>query len=338
MKKILLALISALFLISCGDDNTEKLYVYSWADYIPHEIYEDFEKETGIKVIEDIYSSNEEMYTKIKAGGDGYDIIVPSSDYVKIMSSQDLLEKLDQSKIQGLENINEVIMAKLKDSSIDEFSVPYMMVPTIIAVNKEVVKDYPRDYSIFEREDLKGKMTLLDDMREVMTAALGHNGYKQDNDSKEAMDKAKETILKWKKNIAKFDSESFGKGFANKDFVVVQGYPDNILNELNEEQKANTDFIIPEKGAFCAIDSLVILKNAEHKDNAYKFLTYMLRPEVAAKISTKFSLPSINKNAEVDATNLIYKISDMDKAQILTDIGDKLNTQNKYWQSILIEN
>lgn len=62
-------------------------------------------------------------------------------------------------------------------------------------------------------------MTLLDDMREVMTAALGHNGYKQDNDSKEAMDKAKETILKWKKNIAKFDSESFGKGFANKDFI-----------------------------------------------------------------------------------------------------------------------
>lgn len=62
-----------------------------------------------------------------------------------------------------------------------------------------------------------------------------------------------------------------------------------------------------------------------HKDNAYKFLTYMLRPEVAAKISTKFSLPSINKNAEVNATNLIYKISDMDKAQILTDIGDKLN-------------
>lgn len=79
------------------------------------------------------------MYTKIKAGGDGYDIIVPSSDYVKIMSSQDLLEKLDQSKIQG-ENVNEVIMAKLKDSSIDEFSVPYMMVPTIMRFNKEVVK------------------------------------------------------------------------------------------------------------------------------------------------------------------------------------------------------
>lgn len=70
-----------------------------------------------------------------------------------------------------------------------------------------------------------------------MTAALGAMNYKQDNDSKEAMDKAKETILKWKKNIAKFDSESFGKGFANKDFVVVQGYPDNILNELNEEQR-----------------------------------------------------------------------------------------------------
>lgn len=340
MKKILLTIISSLLFFSCGNDNKEKLYIYSWADYIPSEIYEDFEKETGIEVIEDIYSSNEEMYTKIKAGGDGYDLIVPSCDYLDIMSKQDMLQKIDKSKLQGLENIDNVVIEKLKKySNAEDFGVPYMMIPTIIAVNKTEVKDYKKDYSIFEREDLAGRMTLLDDMREVLTAALAVNDYPQDTKDLKAYDKAKDTILKWKKNIVKFDSESFGKGFANKDFVVVQGYPDNIIGELTEEQFKESDFIIPEVGAFASIDSFAILKNAKNTENAYKFIEYILKPEVAAKISEKFKLPSINVKAnEISTIDKIYEMKDLEKAQILTDIQDTLDIQNKYWQAILIEN
>ena len=216
MKKFFLMILSTFLLISCGDSRDENtLYVYSWADYIPQFVYSDFEKETGIKVVEDIYSSNEEMYTKIKAGGEGYDIVMPSSDYYEIMMKEDMLVKLDKSKLENTNFIDSVYMDKLKEfDPNNDYGIPYMRGITCIAVNKKFVKDYPKDYTIYDREDLAGRMTLLDDMREVFVPALALNGYKQDADSTEAMEKAKATILNWKKNIAKFDSESYGRFYS----------------------------------------------------------------------------------------------------------------------------
>ena len=342
MKKIFLMLLSIFTLISCGESRDENtLYVYSWADYIPQFVYSDFEAETGIKVVEDIYSSNEEMYTKIKAGGEGYDIIMPSADYYEIMMKEDMLAKLDKTQLENIQYIDDVYMAKLREfDSENDYGVPYMRGITCIAVNKKFVKDYPKDYTIYNREDLAGRMTLLDDMREVLVPALALNGYKQDADSVEAMDKAKATILDWKKNIAKFDSESYGKGFANGDFWVVQGYPDNIYRELSEEDRENVDFIIPpgEQG-YSSIDSFVILKDSKNYDKALQFINYIHRPDVYAKISDAIEIPSINLEADKLVTKKpLYDVSKTKDAQLLRDIGDKLDIQNKYWQEILIAN
>lgn len=342
MKKIILAVLASIFIVACGgEDKKEKLYIYSWADYIPAYVYEDFEKETGIKVVEDIYSSNEEMYTKIKAGGEGYDIVIPSSDYYEIMLREGMLEKLDKSKIENSKNIEDAYMAKIREIDPEnDYGVPYALGLTAIAVNTKYVKDYPRDYTIYNREDLQGRMTLLDDMREVLTPALALNGYKQDADTPEALDKAKATILAWKKNIAKFDSESFGKGFASGDFWVIQGYPDNIFRELGEEERANIDLIIPPGDqAYSSIDSFVVLKSAKNKENAMKFINYIHRPDVYAKAMSYLELPSMNVPArELMTTEPVYNIDDVKPAQLLIDIGEKLNIQNKYWQEILIEN
>ena len=331
MKKIFLMLLSIFTLISCGESRDENtLYVYSWADYIPQFVYSDFEAETGIKVVEDIYSSNEEMYTKIKAG-----------DYYEIMMKEDMLAKLDKTQLENIQYIDDVYMAKLREFDPEnDYGVPYMRGITCIAVNKKFVKDYPKDYTIYNREDLAGRMTLLDDMREVLVPALALNGYKQDADSVEAMDKAKATILDWKKNIAKFDSESYGKGFANGDFWVVQGYPDNIYRELSEEDRENVDFIIPpgEQG-YSSIDSFVILKDSKNYDKALQFINYIHRPDVYAKISDAIEIPSINLEADKLVTKKpLYDVSKTKDAQLLRDIGDKLDIQNKYWQEILIAN
>lgn len=342
MKKTILTILASIMIVACGGDNKkEKLYVYSWADYIPTQIYEDFEKETGIKVIEDIYSSNEEMYTKIKAGGEGYDIVIPSSDYYEIMLRENMLEKLDKTQIENIKNIDDTYMEKIRAIDAEnEYGVPYALGLTGIAVNTKYVKDYPRDYTIYNREDLRGRMTLLDDMREVLTPALALSGYKQDADTAEALDKAKETVLIWKKNIAKFDSESYGKGFANGDFWVVQGYPDNIYRELGEEEREYVDLIIPSGDqAFSSIDSFVVLKSAKNKENAAKFINYIHRPDVYAKAMSYLELPSMNVPArELMTEEPIYSIEDVKPAQLLIDIGDKLNIHNKYWQEILIAN
>lgn len=340
MKKILSLLAMVFLLIACGDKQTNDnvLYLYGWADYIPKEIYDEFEKETGIKVVEDIYSSNEEMFTKLKAGGKGYDIVVPSADYVEIMMKENMLEKLDKNKLPGLKNLDPMALGKLQyfDPN-NDYEVPYVMGATIIAVNKKYVKDFPRDYSIYNRSDLQGRMTLLDDMREVMTSSLGMLGYPQTVSDEKAIAEAAEMVKGWKKNIAKFDSESFGKGFASGDFWVVQGYPDNIFRELDETERENVELIIPEKGGTAYVDSFAILGDAPHKEAAYKFIDFILRPDVYARIADVLETPSINVPArELMKVKPLYEISDLQNTQVLKDIQSTLDLQNKYWQEILI--
>lgn len=340
MKKILTVIAMIFLLLGCGskDDNQNVLYLYGWADYIPKEIYDEFQKETGIKVIEDIYSSNEEMFTKLKAGGRGYDIVVPSADYVEIMMKEGMIDKLDKEKLPGLKNLDPMALEKLQYfDPHNDYEVPYVMGATIIAVNKKYVKDFPRDYSIYNRSDLKGRMTLLDDMREVMTSALGMLDYPQTVNDEKAIAQAADMIKGWKKNIAKFDSESFGKGFASGDFWVIQGYPDNIFRELDEQERENVELIIPEKGGTAYVDSFVILKDAPHKEAAYKFIDFILRPDVYARLADILETPSINVPArELMKVKPLYEISDLKNTQVLKDIHSTLDLQNKYWQEILI--
>ena len=136
------------------------------------------------------------------------------------------------------------------------------------------------------------------------------------------------------------DAESYGKGFANGDFWVVQGYPDNIYRELSQEDRENVDFIVPpgDQG-YSSIDSFVVLKDSKNFENAMKFINYIHRPDVYAKISDFIEIPSINTAADKLVTKKpLYDVEKTKDAQLLIDIGDKLNIQNKYWQEILIAN
>ena len=354
IKKSLVIPLLALSLISCGKENIEEegatvskkpdfnnaVYIYSWAEYFPLEVFDKFEKETGIKIVEDIYSTNEEMFTKLKAGAVGYDIVVPSPDYAEIMMKEKMLAKIDKSKISTYENIDKRVLEKLESfDKGNNYAVPYTMSATVIAVNKEKVKDYPRDYSIYDRKDLKGRMTLLDDMKEVIIAGLGMSGYPQDTDSEEAMKMAADKIIGWKDNIAKFDSESFGKNFASEDFWVVQGYAENIYMELTEEQIENTDFVVPQKGGAASIDSFVILETSKNKDNAHKFIEFIHRPDIYALVADYLMLPSINIPAvEYMEETPLFTIDDLQGAELLKDTTATLELQNKYWEEIKMHN
>lgn len=352
LKKSLAISFLTLAFISCGKNEADgentsakadyknAVYLYSWAEYIPPEIFEMFEKETGIKVVEDIYSTNEEMFTKLKAGAVGYDIVVPSPDYAEIMMNEKMLSPIDKSKISTYENIDKRVLEKLESfDKGNKYAVPYTMSATIIAVNKEKVKDYPRDYSIYNRKELKGRMSLLDDMKEVLIAGLGMAGYPQDTDSEEGMKKAADMIIGWKDNIAKFDSESFGKNFASGDFWVVQGYAENIYMELTDEQIENTDFVVPQKGGSASIDSFVILETSKNKENAHKFIEFIHRPEIYALVADYLMLPSINIPAvEFMEEEPLFTLEDLQNAELLKDTTPTLDLQNKYWEEIKMHN
>ncbi|MGL5984076.1 MAG: extracellular solute-binding protein, partial [Cetobacterium sp.] len=220
----------------------------------------------------------------------------------------------------------------------NDYAFPFAMGATVIAINTKYVTDSPKDFSVYSNPAYKGKMTLLDDMREVMTSALGSLGYSQTTEDETAIAAAANLVKEWKKNIAKFDSESFGKGFANEDFWVVHCYPDNVLNELTEEQLKTTKFIIPEKGGTAYIDSFVIPKTARNKEGAYKFLDFIQRPENYKLIAEHLRIPSINVPArDLIVEKPLYTIEDLSNTEILRDIKNTLDIQNKYWQEILVD-
>jgi spermidine/putrescine transport system substrate-binding protein len=319
------------------EETEQKLYIYNWTYYIPDQVVKDFEQEYKVKVVYDMYASNEEMFTKLKAGGSGYDLVFPSGDYVSIMIKENMLEPIDKSKVPNFSNLDPTVLAKINFDKGSKYSVPYMMGAAGVSVNKKFVKDIDKSWSLFNREYLKGRMTMLDDMREVLGAALKSLGYSVNTKNIDELKKAKELVKQWKSKIVKFDAESFAKGFAAGEFWVVQGYAENVFLELDEKAKQDVEFFIPKEGSAMYMDSMVLLKNAKNKELAYKFMNYIHEPKVYAKIVDFLMLPSINVPArDLRTVKPNYEISDLERSEFKEDLGDSLKDYNQIWQEIIV--
>ncbi len=347
MKKVLsvaLALsvaVSFAFASGSGDTSgkSKKLYIYNWTYYTPDSVIEKFEKEYGVDVVYDEFASNEEMFAKLKAGGSGYDITFPSGDYVSIMMHEGMLAKIDKTKLSNLGNVDPAVLKKATYDPAMDYSVPYYFGAAGIAVNTAKVQNYTKDWSIFGRKDLAGKMTMLDDMREVMGDALAHLGYSVNTVNPAELAAAKKLVNEeWKPNLVKFDAEAFAKGFAAEEFWVVQGYAESVYAEISEDQKKTTDFFIPAEGGPAYIDSMVVLKGAKNYDLALKFIDFIHRPEIYAEFVDFFGFPA---TANVPARALqkvtpFYKAEDLAKVELKEDLGANLELYNNIWQEIRV--
>ena len=324
----------AITAMSCSSG--EKLNVYNWAYYTPPSVIEKFEKEFNVRVVLDEFASNEEMYTKLKTGGGGYDLVFPSQDYTSIMIKQNMLEKIDKSLIPNLKNIDPLVLEKAAYDSAMEYSVPYYWGAAGITVNTAKVPDYEKSWSIFSRNDLKGRMTMLDDMREVMGDALVHLGYSLNTINPFEIEAAKNLINnEWKPNLTKFDAEAFGKGYANGEFWVVQGYVEVVFEEImdNEQLQKDSVFFIPPQGGPAYIDSFCILKGAKNKELAHKFINFIHRPEIYAEFCDFFGFPSavnIPAREHIEGPTY-YKAEDIAHTELKFDLGDALELYNTAW-------
>jgi spermidine/putrescine transport system substrate-binding protein len=345
----LLILASVLQLIALGacvggespDGSSTQLNIYNWTYYTPTSVIQKFEEEYGVKVIYDEFASNEEMYAKLQAGGSGYDIIFPSGDYVSIMIHQGMLEKIDRSKLSNLGNIDPLVLQKATYDPSMDYSVPYYWGAAGVAVNTAKVPDYEKSWSIFGRADLKGRMTMLDDMREVLGDALVSLGYSVNTRNQAELDRAAALVNDvWKPNLTKFDAEAFGKGYANGDFWVVQGYAEVVYEEIagDPELVENTVFFIPGEGGPAYIDSLCILKGAKNLDLAYQFIDFIHRPDIYAEFVDFFGFPATaNKAAGALKQEVpLYTVEDIAGTELKDDLGEALEMYNTAWENIKV--
>jgi len=247
-----------------------------------------------------------------------------------------MLEKIDKSKMSNLRNIDQAVLQKADYDPNMEYSVPYYFGAAGIIVNTAKVPVFERSWSIFGREDLRGRMTMLDDMREVMGDALVYLGYSVNTVNPAEIDEAKDLINhSWKPNIVKFDAESFGKGYANGDFWVVQGYPEVVFEEIadNQKLKEETLFFIPKEGGPAYIDSMCILKGSKNVDLAHKFIDFIHRPEIYAEFADSFGFPATaNVPARLHKTgDSWYSAEDLSSVELKNDLGPVLDIYNDAW-------
>jgi spermidine/putrescine transport system substrate-binding protein len=340
MRRKLIFLGAAAFFTSAmvfggGAANT-RLYIYNWTYYTPDSVIEKFEKEYGVRVIYDEFASNEDMYAKLKAGGSGYDIIFPSGDYVSIMIQQKMLEKIDKSKLGNLGNIDPAVLRKASYDPGMDYSVPYYFGAAGVTVNTARVPDFERSWSIFGREDLRGRMTMLDDMREVMGDALAFLGYSVNTKVPAQIEEAKNLLnSRWKPNLTKFDAEAFGKGYANGDFWVVQGYAEVVFEEIadNPQLMKDTVFFIPQEGGPAYIDSMCILRGSKNVELAHKFIDFIHRPEIYAEFVDSFGFPAtVNVPARGRKQgDSWYSAEDLLNVELKDDLGAALDLYNEAW-------
>jgi spermidine/putrescine transport system substrate-binding protein len=338
MRKIAIVVL-ALLGLSFGCKRAQPvLHIYNWADYVKPELVQRFEQENSCKVVIDTFDSNEAMYAKLKAGASGYDLIFPSSYMVKLMFNQGMLQPINRNLVPNLANIDPEYLKIAMDREMHH-SVPYMLTNTGIAYLKSKVPDFKPSWSMFERTDLKGRMTMLNDMRETIGAALKSLGFSLNTLDDRELEAARDVVIRWKKNLAKFENEQYKTGLASGEFLLVHGYSGDILQVQTEN--ADIAFAVPEEGTSISCDDVVIPKGAENVELAHKFINFLHDPHVAAENTIFISYLCPNRASyqflgeEILQNPAIFLKPEIQaKCEVIDDLGENNVKYTKIWDQI----
>ena len=333
------ALSLALFGIAGCGPKKPTLHLYTWSDYIDPDLVASFEKANQCRVKIDTFDSNETMYAKVLAGSSRYDIIFPSSYQVSLMSERGMLLPLDKSKLPNVAaHFDETYKGVILNPEMT-YNVPYAITFTGIAYRKDKVGGAEISWASFDDPAFKGRSSLLNDFRETIGAALKSLGYSLNSTNSTELQQACEVVVRWKKNIAKFENEQYKTGIAAGEFLLVHGYSGDIGQVQIEDE--NVGFFLPKEGFSLCCDEMVIPKDAPNKDLAYKFINFLHDGKVAAQnmIYTTYWCPN---TAAVDFLpdevknnpTIFPKKEDLKRGEVIGYLGPALALYTRTWDEI----
>lgn len=280
-RRLPLLLLAALALAAGCGKSKPVLHLYTWADYMDPAVIADFEAQHGCRVRLDTFDSNEAMYAKIKAGGAGYDILFPSSYQVAMMREQKMLQPLDLKRLPTVvAGIDRDYLPFASDPDL-AYSVPYAMTYTGIAFRRDKVGALEPTWAVYDDARFRGQCTLLNDMRETIGAALKFRGFSLNSTNAAELAAARDVVIGWKRNIAKFENEQYKTGIASGEFLLVHGYNCDVLQI--KEDCPETDFLLPREGFSFTFDEMVIPADARQPDLAHAFIDFLYRTENGAR-------------------------------------------------------
>lgn len=335
--------VTALLAAACGGDDAPTaatecqpgqtdgdLLLYNWTDYVDPELVPAFEAEYGVEVVEDFYTSNEELLARVSAGGTGYDVVVPSDYAVRIMIEEGSLLQLQHAALPNLANLRLDFSDPAYDPG-NTHSVPFLWGTTGLGVNVGLLGDVEPSWAlVFDPEvagALPGRISLLDDPRETLGAALHYLGLDPNTTDEDDLQQASDLVAQARGWTAAYDSGTYQDLLVSGEVVVAHGYSGNFLEAFDGLE--GFAYLVPAEGATVWTDAMAVLADAPHPCTAHTFIDFVLRAERGAALSEYIYYPSPNAAAEalIDPEVLddpaVYPTAETQaRLQFLEDTGD----------------
>jgi putrescine transport system substrate-binding protein len=313
---------AALALAGVATAQERVVNVYNWSDYIDNSILEDFTKETGIKVVYDVFDSNEILETKLLAGGSGYDVVVPTGPFLARQIQAGVFQKLDKSKLPNLANMWPDVMQRLgKYDPGNEYAVNYMWGTTGIGYNVDKVKaalgDVPIDswavlFDPANAEKLKScGINILDSPDETFAIAMNYIGKNPDSKETADLEAGGDVYMKIRPFVRTFNSSAYIDELANGDACITIGWSGDVLQAKSRAEEAkngvNVNYVIPKEGTYMWFDNLAIPADAKNVEEAHAFINYLMKPEVIAKASNYVQYANGNLASQKFLDEAVFK-------------------------------
>ena len=334
-----------------GSADGGELYVYNWGEYIDEDVISQFEEETGITVVYDLFETNEEMYPVIEAGAVNYDVVCPSDYMIQKMRENDLLAELNFDNIPNIDQIDPAYMEMSQAFDPEnKYSVPYCWGTVGILYNTKLLDELgvpaPTKWADLWDERLSGEILMQDSVRDAFMVALKKDGYSMNSESKDELEQAKQELIDQKPLVQAYVIDQVRDKMIGGEAAVGVIYSGEMLYIQDEAVSLGLDYdleyVIPEEGTNLWLDSWVIPKNAKNKENAEKWIDFMCRAEIAKANFEYITYPTPNKGAfellDEDMQNNKAVFPDIDSlkdSEVYQYLGDDTDAiYNELWKEV----
>ncbi|KAE9531045.1 extracellular solute-binding protein [Testudinibacter aquarius] len=346
MKKLsaLFTAATMLFAVSnAAKADNDTVYLYTWTEYVPSGLLDNFTKETGIKVIVSSLESNETMYARLKTLGKngGYDVIAPSNYFVSKMRKEGMLMPLDHSKLPVLKELDPNLLNKPYDPN-NQYSLPQILGAPGIAYNRDAVDSSKiSSWGDLWKPEYKDQLQLLDDAREIFNIALLKLGQDPNTTDPAVIKQAYEELLKLRPNVLAFSSDNPANAFVAGE--VDLGMLWNGSAYIARKDGAPIDLLWPKEGPVLWVDTLAIPTTSQNPDGAHKLINYLLSAEVAKELALEIGYPTPNLEAQkllpaemVNDSSLYPPAEILQKSYWQDDVGDAAIIYENYYQQLKV--
>lgn len=321
-----------------GPRRNPTLYYFTWSDYVSPELIAEFEKQEGVKVVVDTFGSNEELLAKLQAGATGYDVAVPSDFMVSIMAREGLLAELELEKIPNAKLLADRLQ-RLPFDPDNRYSIPYLWGTVGIGYDSNVISPHPDSWTVLWDPRYKGKISMLNDQREVFGVALRVIGQSLNSRDPVVIGQAKAKLISQKPLVKTYTSENYDQLLISGEVALAHGWGGAVARAMVE--RPSIKYVVPKEGGTIWSDCLVVLKTSRNKDVATRFVNYLLNPAVAARTTNRLRFASSIRQAktlvdeQLRENPAVYPPdSTFDRLEWIADLGEAIRLYDRAWTEL----